>query len=276
MSTVHLFTDLEHQELSASDQLLAEELRNRGLTVLAQPWETHNERIGIGLIRSTWNYAHNVEAFKMWLASSEELCKQLLNPLELIWWNLDKSYLLELSAAGVQTVPTHTPTADPEETWRACLDLYGNDLVAKPRIGNSGYGVTRVRTFTEFTEITNDKMIVQPFIPELATGEVSFIFFETTFSHAIRRIAKAGDFRANIAQGATVTLYEPTREEIEAVASIISYLPQTPHYCRIDGYFSTNQFILSEIELIEPGLFLREGARYKAAERFADFLLARI
>jgi hypothetical protein len=39
-------------------------------------------------------------------------------------------------------------------------------------------------------------VLVQPFLPEIqSTGELSLLFFDGTFSHAVCKRPKAGDYR---------------------------------------------------------------------------------
>ena len=51
-------------------------------------------------------------------------------------------------------------------------------------------------------------------------------------------------------------------------------LPEMPIYARVDGTIIHNQFLLNELELIEPALYLDrwEGA----TERFVDVLKSKI
>jgi len=274
MTTVQLFTDLTQNGLSASDELLATELRSRGVSVVAQPWETHNEAADVGIIRSTWNYPEQLDTFKQWLHTSEQLCSKHFNPTALVLWNLDKSYLVDLRSMGIKTVPTHLINSVTDHEWETITSLFGEDVVVKPRVGNSGREISRVRSKDAFIQHTKDNFLVQPYLPELSATEVSFIFIGNTFSHAIQRIPSRSDFRANVALGATVAIYEPTSNQIATAGVVLNHLPEDPLYARIDGYFDNDGFILNEIELVEPGLFFKEGTSSGAAERFADHLVA--
>ena len=57
------------------------------------------------ILRSTWNYAQDLEAFLGWLARVAAAAP-LWNPLEVCRGNSHKRYLLDLAARGVPTVPT--------------------------------------------------------------------------------------------------------------------------------------------------------------------------
>jgi hypothetical protein len=59
-------------------------------------------RFNFALIRSPWNYMQHLDAFLAW-ADRAAAVTTVLNPPELIRWNTDKSYLLDLAARGVPT-----------------------------------------------------------------------------------------------------------------------------------------------------------------------------
>ena len=61
---------------------------------------------------------------------------------------------------------------------------------------------------------------------------------------------------------------------IETARHVLHKLPEMPVYARVDGTIINNQFLLNELELIEPALYLD---RWKGAtERFVDVLKSRI
>lgn len=55
---------------------------------------------------------------------------------------------------------------------------------------------------------------------------------------------------------------------------MLGTLAETPLYARVDGVLRGRQFILMELELIEPGLALHFDPH--AADRFADAALRRL
>ncbi len=56
----------------------------------------------------------------------------------------------------------------------------------------------------------NCAILVQEFLPEIAEGEVSLVYFDGVFSHAIRKCPPAGEFRVNSRFGATRAAETPT------------------------------------------------------------------
>ena len=114
-------------------------------------------------------------------------------------------------------------------------------------------------------------MMVQPYIREIETaGETSLVFFNGAFSHAVRRQPPQGEWRANSAYGVSVFGIEPPEFAVRAAQDVLAALLQMPVYARVDGTLIGDTFLLNELELIEPALYLHtsEGA----TERFARVL----
>jgi glutathione synthase/RimK-type ligase-like ATP-grasp enzyme len=98
--------------------------------------------------------------------------------------------------------------------------------------------------------------IVQSFMPEIhSTGEISLIYFNKQYSHAVLKTPAQGDFRVQADYGGSATAYQPSQKLIEAGAEILARVPQTLLYARVDGVVRNNQLFLMELELIEPELF---------------------
>ena len=57
------------------------------------------------ILRSTWNYAHHLDAFLAWIDRVERAAP-LINPGEVVHANVRKRYLLQLAARGVPVIAT--------------------------------------------------------------------------------------------------------------------------------------------------------------------------
>jgi len=57
-------------------------------------------------LRSTWDYHERPAAFDVWLRRVASTGIPLWNPLPLVSWNMRKTYLRDLEAAGLAVVPT--------------------------------------------------------------------------------------------------------------------------------------------------------------------------
>ena len=135
------------------------------------------------------------------------------------------------------------------------------------------YRVNR-RTATERQPLVADllaaeSLIVQPFQDDVArTGEDSLMVFGGRFSHAVRKVARAGDFRVQDDHGGTVHEYRPTGEQIELAERAVLACRPVPVYGRVDLVRGNDgRPAVMELELIEPELWLR--CHPPAADAFA-------
>ena len=120
----------------------------------------------------------------------------------------------------------------------------------------------------------SSRVLVQEFIPEVAAGEIAGVFFDGAFSHGLRRVPAAGDFRVNSQYGGRMDPAPLDDATIAAMTRVLALLPSPPLYARIDGVLREGRFVLMEVEVNEPalGLHLVPGA----CDRFAEALLGRL
>jgi len=272
----------EWPEPSRSDALYIDALRARGVAVRHAPWNADPGPFlaaGVVILRSTWDYHHDLPGFRRWLSLLDAAGVPLWNPPALVRWNLDKRYLLELGQAGIpipQSVVLDTPSSD---AVTEVMQARGwEEAVLKPAWGASGFGVRLVR-LSEVPDAPFDleapgrPVIVQEYLGEVAAhGEVALVYFGGGFSHAVLKQPAAGEFRVNSQYGGSVSVIAAPEELRSAGERVIAALPSVPLYARIDGVLRDGEFVVMEVELHEPGLWLHlaEGA----SERFADATLA--
>jgi glutathione synthase/RimK-type ligase-like ATP-grasp enzyme len=153
--------------------------------------------------------------------------------------------------------------------------------VVKPLTGASGYSVelvTREEVARAVSRLAAEAraggVLVQEFLPEIADGELSLIYFDGIFSHAVRKRPPQGEFRVNSRFGATRSPEMPPREVTEQGAAALRALPEVPLYARVDGVVRDGQLIVIEVEVLEPALFLEFDP--SSADRFAEATLRRM
>ena len=92
---------------------------------------------------------------------------------------------------------------------------------------------------------------------------------DAKFSHAIRKVPKEGDFSVQEEYGAEITSVDPEPALIAAGDRILSLVEPTPVYARVDFVRGpAGRFMLMELELIEPSMYLRMNE--EAPRRFAE------
>jgi glutathione synthase/RimK-type ligase-like ATP-grasp enzyme len=264
--------------LTEDDQTLIASLAERGIEGRAAVWSDPLVRWGEAdavVIRSCWDYHRRLEEFLRWVATLEKSGVRVWNPPAMLRWNADKIYLRDLERRDVPIVPTLWP----EPGFRLQQELRGRawkKAVAKPRVSATAYRtILTTADETDNAQALVDDLLcgpgvmVQEFMEGVNTlGEWSLIFFSGEFSHAVIKTPKAGDFRVQHDFGGSEQIAKAPDSLIEAAMRAVAALETVPLYARVDGVENGGRFLLMELELIEPALFLKlsEGG----AERFAD------
>jgi len=256
-------------EFVIDDEHAIAPLAERGWSVTTLSWRQTREpwdAFDAVVIRSTWDYWHDVPGFLAVLSDIDRQTR-LANPLPLVRWNLEKTYLRDLAKRGVGIVPTLWPEAVEPEGFAAWAERLGSGaLVIKPVIGANGEDAWRVaagdskETLTHIAQrFRNRRALVQPFMPRiLDEGEYSLFYFGGRYSHAILKTPAAGEFRSQEEHGALVRPVGPPKRLRERADAALHALDCRPLYARIDFVRdAADDFLLMEQELIEPSLYLR-------------------
>jgi hypothetical protein len=273
---------------TADDQLLVGALHQRGVRAEAAVWSDPDVNWGSYdaiVVRSCWDYFHRPTEFFAWLARLEAQGAPLLNGVDVVRWNADKRYLRDLEARGVSVVPTHWIARGQQTSLAEIRRETGwSELVVKPAISGSAHETWRSSPTTEADDARLSRMtvsgdvLVQPLVERIAEhGEWSIVFIDGAYSHAVLKRPRAGEFRVQIEHGGTFAPAEPPAEVLRQAAVALGAAPtrDAPSlYARVDGCVVDGVFVLMELELIEPVLFLATSSG--AADRLALALLARI
>jgi glutathione synthase/RimK-type ligase-like ATP-grasp enzyme len=224
------------------------------------------------IIRSTWNYALQLDAFLAWVDRAARSAP-LWNPPDVVRENVDKRYLHDLASRGVAVVPTTLVARH----RLACLELRKR-IVVKPAIG-AGSLDTRVfapgedaALLAHLAHITRRcAALVQPYIASVDDyGERSLIWIDGALTHAIR---KAPRFAGGV-EDITGPFPIADDERALAEAALAPYAARIL-YGRVDvARDDRGQPMVMELELVEPSLFF---ARHPPAlERYVAGLTRRL
>ncbi len=283
---VALVTCAAYPDLFEDDRLLVPALGALGIggepAVWSDPavdWEAFDALV----MRTPWDYFQRHDEFRPWLDARIASGVLLCNAGDVLAWNYDKRYLLELDAAGVPVVPTAwVGPGDAADVAAIARDRGWDEVVVKPSVSGGAYRTHRFRVADapayadEIAGILADRsVIVQPFMPEILTdGELSLLFFDGAFSHAVRKRAQPGEYRVQFSFGGTTEPAEVTPEWTEQARACVLAAPSLPVYARVDGVVSGGQFLLMELEVFEPLMFL--AAHPEAPARFARAIAGRL
>jgi hypothetical protein len=254
-----------------------------------------------------WDNIHRAADFLAWAAALEAAGVPTVNAPAILRWNLDKRYLRDLEAGGVQTVPTHwiepdgtgtgsgsgsrigtgtrSSPADPPDPF--ALDLGDVEVVVKPSVSGGGFQTARyqpheldeARAHIGGLAASGRTVMVQPYVRSVdAVGERGLVFLGGVFSHAIHK-----DPMIRRGAGATESLIEnqvtreatPTAAELRLARlslEVAETLLGPTAYARVDVVtLDDGAPALLELELLDPVLFFVHAP--DAAHRFARVLV---
>jgi glutathione synthase/RimK-type ligase-like ATP-grasp enzyme len=263
MHTIAFATYAQTPGLTPDDSLAAAELQRLGIKVEPVPWDVDREWSGFDavIVRSCWNYYLKPQEFATWIRTLGARGVPIWNPADLLLWNMDKAYLCELAGMGVSTVPTYL--AGSGESLADILGEHGwSEGVVKPRISATAHSTWRVdRESARAHQPAFEAMcarggaLVQPFVPEIQThGEWSLVFLAGEYSHAVLKRPGSSDFR--VQTGGIVPGARPRPEWIVEAERIVSLVPHSWLYARVDVCEIPDGLLLMELEMLEPSLFL--------------------
>jgi len=286
---VALATSSKVPDLTDDDRLLVDALEARGVSAVPAIWDDSRgewARYSAVVIRSCWDYHLKHNAFLAWLDGLDEAKVLVLNPPELVRWNSEKSYLRELAGAGIAAVPTRWVERNEVVSLAALRRETGwSELVVKPAISASAHETWRSSSDSPRDDderlaemVSRGRVLVQPYLDVVAAdGEWSLLFYGGVYSHGVLKRPSANDFRVQHEHGGTSEVADPSPSVIAAAAWALLAAEEgrgAALYARIDGCVIDGEFVVMELELIEPDLFLR--SHVAAPDMLADALERRL
>jgi glutathione synthase/RimK-type ligase-like ATP-grasp enzyme len=260
-------------ELDEDGPALLAALAARGCTAEPAIWTDPSvdwARFDRVIVRSTWDYAPQRDAFLAW-AERVDAVSTLLNPPAVLRWNTDKRYLSAFEAA----VPT--TFVAPGETFEAPETPF----VIKPSVSAGSVDTMRfvggdaaAADLVSAIHQSGRTVMVQPYQADVdQAGETALLFFRGTFSHAIRKgpmLRLDDELEEGLYREERITARIPSDAERALADTILATMPfdatRLP-YARIDLIPSADGPRLLELELAEPSVFL--GYADGATDRFA-------
>ncbi|MBX3117940.1 MAG: hypothetical protein KF784_02670 [Fimbriimonadaceae bacterium] len=254
----------ESDNISQDDIVLSKALASRGVDAHRAVWSDPNidwAQYDLAVIRTTWDYHLAPQQFLEWINYVSRTTR-ILNTPQVIRWNIHKGYLRELESKGVPTVPTlickQDSTAVPPEA-----QSWGR-IVVKPAISASAHA-TIVTDFDSPEAEAHLRLLckqgdalVQPFLSAILEGyEISLVYIDGEFTHAVRKWPGAGDFRVQVDHGGRYESAIPTESEKRVGDLAMSACDFRPLFARVDVCRTAEgEDVVMELELIEPELWL--------------------
>lgn len=250
------------------DELVQSALEKKGFKVGRYDWagdfdwaQTKNV-----IFRTTWDYFHRFDEFSKWLEATSQKTN-LINSANIIRWNMDKNYMLDLQNSGINIPETVFVKKGSSHTLRSLYEQHNfSDTVLKPTF-SGGARHTYLLNNNNIEEhesvlkelILNEDMMLQVFQENIVSqGEISMMLMGGKFTHAVIKKAKEGDFRVQDDFGGSVEEHKPTSAEIQFAEKAFDACPEKPLYGRADIFYDNNkELAIGELELIEPELWFR-------------------
>ena len=255
-------------------------LKARGWSVDLVPWRDPsidwNARDAV-YICTPWDYLDDPQLFVRVLETIDASGALLVNDIELVRWTLEKTYLADIEARGADIVPSSWHDHIDAEEIASFFERHDTDrVVIKPLIGANAadtFVLAKPVGRTQCAELMalyrDRRYFVQPYMAAIESeGEYSMFYLGGAFSHAILKTPTHGDFRVQEEHGASISAVQPPADLVDTSMRVMRLVEPAPVYARADFVRGPgDRFLLMELELIEPSLYLRMDDA--APERFA-------
>lgn len=266
MKRIAIATCVKLPEPDHDEAPLLAALKERGVHAETLAWddpEAEPGRFDAVVIRSTWNYIHDLPAFLRWAERTARATK-LFNPLEIVRWNTHKGYLREVAVPSVPTVYADRGKAAPDWSW--------TDVVIKPVVGAGSFATKRFqdkRAARAFLAGQDRDMMIQPYLRSVeGHGERALIWIAGEVTHSVRKSPRFTGSDESVSEALPVSAEERAFAE-KALAPFARRLL----YARVDvAPADDGSLLLMELELVEPSLFLKQSPA--ALERLSGAIAA--
>ncbi|MET8996737.1 hypothetical protein [Amycolatopsis sp. NPDC004169] len=262
------------------DDVLLPALSSLGFSVSWAPWDSSFDFSSADavILRATWDYASRRPEFLSWCSS----VPSLFNSGDVVRWNTDKSYLVELSDAGVAVVRTSLVPPGSEPAFPS------SEFVVKPSVGAGSRGAGRfaasavaaASAHVAGLHAEGQTALIQPYQSSVdASGELALVYVGGIYSHAFTKGAMLGSTMDPSGLYLTEKLAPASppadavalaEDVLDAASALLGILRAELLYARVDLVRGVDgKPLLLELELTEPSLGFRQ-ADPEAPVRFAS------
>jgi len=279
MTRIAVLTCRRLPEPDPDHEPLLESLREAGADARPLAWDDDSADPGafdLCVLRSTWTYYLDPDRFLAFCARCDAE-STLLNPLGVVRGNIHKSYLHSLERRGVPVIPTEFLPRGRRPDLPVIMRRRGwARVVVKPAISAASW---RTRVFSRadadegpafLTGLVRDRdALVQRFMPEVdRSGERSIVWIAGEPTHAVRKAPRLAGEDEQVSGALPVS-----DEERRLSRAALDGLERGCLYARVDLIRDdAGGLLVSELELIEPSLFLIQHP--PALARLRDAILS--
>jgi glutathione synthase/RimK-type ligase-like ATP-grasp enzyme len=273
MPSVAVVTCLKIPDPDHDQELLLGALRQSGLRAELLAWDDPKGDPGafdLCVLRSCWDYYRDPPRFLAFVADAARRSR-LWNPEKILRWNLHKRYLRELENAGLPIIPTVWLDKGASVDLATVMETNSwDDVVVKPAISASSFGterfqIDRVDEGQRFldTMLAERDVMVQRYIKDATgMGERAIVWIDGRLTHAVRKFPRFTGDGENVSEALPIS-----KSERAIAQQALSLVEDELLYARVDVMNDEDgKLLVSELELMEPSLFLRRSPA--ALERF--------
>ena len=236
------------------------------------------------IVRSVWGYHKDYTNFLNLILNIEKRGKCVLNSYENISKNISKYSQTKFFEKN--NIP-HVPTIFFDKDKKITTDyrfVGVENLVIKPSISASGENTVKInkldlnniyKIYDEILRDSNQKLLIQPYIKTIEKGEYSCIVIDNEFQYAVNRLP--GIFTSQ--KGVKYT--EKVSKNVKIIVdNIIETLkPLNLLFYRIDFLKYNNNYLVNELEMIDPDLFIKRldvNLQEKVIDKFSRSIIEKI
>ncbi len=217
------------------------------------------------VVRSVWDYTRRRDELLDWAERVAALVP-LANPPQVLRWNSDKRYLLDLERAGVPVVPTAIAAPGEPVAWPE------GEVVVKPTVSAGSIDTDRypearraeAQAHVARLHADGRTAMVQPYLSAVESrGETALVYLDGAMVHTVRKgpmlmpglVTVGGLFVEEDIRPAVAG--EAERRVARKALAAIPGQEAPLLYARVDVVFTDDgEPLLLELELVEPSLFL--------------------
>jgi glutathione synthase/RimK-type ligase-like ATP-grasp enzyme len=272
-SRIALVSAAEFAHLDDDLPLITSALDALGDEVVVPDW--HDKAfdwtsVDLAVVRSTWDYTWHLPEFLDWAEVVSD-ATVLANPFEVIRWNVDKRYLVELARVGLPVTPTTIIRPGEQVTLP---EVY--EVVVKPTVSAGARDTERypeaehdaALAHAEHLLSEGRSVLLQPYLKGIdERGETALVFAGGEYSHAFNKgpiLTPGSEFVEGLYREESITSREASPAERAVADRVLDALPtlipgverSALLFARVDlapGPDDTP--VVLELELVEPSFF---------------------
>lgn len=234
--------DADFPDLEAENESFKQALMESGFEVELMCWKQLHQALAKGetiferlVFRTVWDYPQNEKLFRELLDILIQKSVQVINPAQVMQWNLDKTYLVEMQNAGLPVVPV----ALVEKGQLTAVQPF--ETVLKPVVGLGSVGIVRVEAGAQV--MAPVRSLQSPFRKKIKAGELSVIIVHGEPVLHIRKTPSLKDWRVQPQYGGKYALEPDVCDEIKEKSMST--------YRWIKSKFNNNLFLYMRIDFVQ-------------------------